>query len=82
MLKFFALFYISANCGLPGKKDSSVGSVSAWYRGGPRFKSRQGREFFNEILSLSPLYQNLNFGSVQTLAIPIDCRAEAAVGAV
>ena len=29
-------------------QDSSVGSISAWYRGGPGFKSRQGREFFNE----------------------------------
>ena len=28
--------------------DSSVGRISAWYQGGPRFKSRQGREFFNE----------------------------------
>ena len=29
-------------------QDSSVGSISAWYRGGSGFKSRQGREFFNE----------------------------------
>ena len=27
---------------------SSVGSISAWYWGGPGFKSRQRREFFNE----------------------------------
>ena len=29
-------------------QDSSVGSISAWYQGRPGFKSRQGREFFNE----------------------------------
>ena len=29
-------------------QDSSVGSISAWYQGGPGFKYRQGREFFNE----------------------------------
>ena len=29
-------------------QDSSGGSILAWYRGGPGFKSRQGREFFNE----------------------------------
>ena len=29
-------------------QDSSVGSILAWHRGGPGFKSRQGREFFNE----------------------------------
>ena len=25
-------------------QDSSVGSISTWYRGGTRFKSQQGRE--------------------------------------
>ena len=30
------------------RQDSSIGSISAWYRGGPGFKSRQGREFFSE----------------------------------
>ena len=29
-------------------QDSSIGSILAWYRGGPRFKSWQGREFFSE----------------------------------
>ena len=29
-------------------QDSSVGSILAWYWGGPGFKSRQGKEFFNE----------------------------------
>ena len=29
-------------------QDSSVGSISAWYWGIPRFKSRQRREFYNE----------------------------------
>ena len=29
-------------------QDSSVGSISAWYWGGPGFKSWQGQEFFNE----------------------------------
>ena len=29
-------------------QDSSIGSISTWYRGGPGFKSRQGREFFCE----------------------------------
>ena len=29
-------------------QDSSIGSISAWYRVGPGFKSRQGREFFSE----------------------------------
>ena len=29
-------------------QDTSIGSISAWYRGGPGFKSRQGREFFRE----------------------------------
>ena len=29
-------------------QDSSVGSISAWFRGGPGFKSWQGREFFSE----------------------------------
>ena len=29
-------------------QDGSVGSISVWYRGGPGFKSWQGREFFNE----------------------------------
>ena len=24
-------------------QDSSIGSISGWYRGGPGFKSRQGR---------------------------------------
>ena len=24
-------------------QDSSIGGISAWYRGGPRFKSQQGR---------------------------------------
>ena len=28
-------------------QDSSIGSISAWYRGGPRFKFWQGREFFS-----------------------------------
>ena len=30
------------------RQDSSVGSILAWHRGCPRFKSRQGRECFNE----------------------------------
>ena len=34
--------------GLHPSQDSSVGSISAWYRGGPGFKSWQGQEFFNE----------------------------------
>ena len=34
------LFYLS--------RDNSVGSMLAWYQGGPGFKSRQGQEFFNE----------------------------------
>ena len=29
-------------------QDSSVGSILAWNRGGPGFKSQQGREFLNE----------------------------------
>ena len=29
-------------------QDSSVGRISAWYWGGPGFKSQQGRELFNE----------------------------------
>ena len=35
-------YYVNPN------QDSSIGSISAWYRGGPGFKSRQGREFFSE----------------------------------
>ena len=35
-------------CGTNPSQDSSIGSISAWYRGSPRFKSRQGREFFSE----------------------------------
>ena len=33
---------------LDPSQDSSVGSISAWYRGGPGFKSQQGQEFLNE----------------------------------
>ena len=29
-------------------QDSSIGSISAWYRKGPGFKSQQGQEFFSE----------------------------------
>ena len=29
--------------------DSSIGSTSAWYHGGCKFKSRQGRGFFLKI---------------------------------
>ena len=29
-------------------QDSSIGSISAWYRESPGFKARQGREFFSE----------------------------------
>ena len=29
-------------------QDSSVGSISAWYWGGPGFKSLQGQKFINE----------------------------------
>ena len=29
-------------------QDSLVGSISAWYRGGPGFKSQQWKEFFDE----------------------------------
>ena len=36
-------------------QDSSVGSISARYRGGPGFKSQQRREFFNENKLLNKL---------------------------
>ena len=45
------LIHMSVHCivlNLNPSKDSSVGSISACYWGGPGFKSRQGREFFNE----------------------------------
>ena len=29
-------------------QDSSVGSISAWYCGGPEFDPQQGQEFVNE----------------------------------
>ena len=29
-------------------QDNLIGSISAWYRGGPWFKTRQEREFFSE----------------------------------
>ena len=29
-------------------QDSSVGSILAWYPGGPGFISQQGQKFFNE----------------------------------
>ena len=28
-------------------QDSSIGSILAWYRGGPGFKSRKEQEFFS-----------------------------------
>ena len=33
---------------LDPNQDSSIGSISAWYRGVPGFKFRQGQEFFSE----------------------------------
>ena len=41
-------------------KDSSIGSILAWYRGGPRFKSRQGRKFFSENKQLDCSNLNTN----------------------
>ena len=29
-------------------QNSSIGSILAWYWGGPGFKSQQGQEFFSE----------------------------------
>ena len=43
-LQFWEMQLLHAN----PSQDSSVGSTSAWYRGGPGFKSQQGQEFFNE----------------------------------
>ena len=40
--------------------DSSIGSISASYRGGSGFKSRQGQEFFSENKSLDCLNLNTN----------------------
>ena len=42
-------------------QDCSIGSISAWYRGRPRFKSRQGQEFFseNKLLDCSNLITNI-----------------------
>ena len=39
---------MSINDRINSSQDSSVGSISTWYRGGPGFKSQLGREFFNE----------------------------------
>ena len=44
-------------------QDSLVDSILAWYRGGPRFKYRQGREFFLENKWLN--YANLNGDCVE-----------------
>ena len=35
-------------------QDSSIGSISVWYREGPGFKSRQGREFCSETNHAEP----------------------------
>ena len=48
---FFAVqVYLKVNNKGEGhpSQDSSIGSISALYRGGTRFQSRQGREFFSE----------------------------------
>ena len=37
-------------------QDSSIGSISAWYWGGPGFKSPKGREFFSEN-KITPILQ-------------------------
>ena len=44
-------------------QDSSVGSISAWYCGGPRFKTQQGQELFNE----NENYLNLNCDCVESI---------------
>ena len=48
MLPILVVNYYQPTVTLNPSQDSSVGSISAWYRGGPGFKSRQGQEFFNE----------------------------------
>ena len=53
---FFTISFLRTSCvstyilrkGRNPSQESSIGSISAWHRGGPKFQSRQGQEFFSE----------------------------------